>query len=105
MPSTVEKSVEVNAPISTVYNQWTQFEQFPKFMEGVEEVKQLNDKRLHWKVKVDGNYRYFRCHLPAAHHQQVNYSNNFSHLATRAHTLTWKISSRPPSPRGFRPIP
>jgi uncharacterized membrane protein len=51
---TIEKSIEVNAPIRTVYNQWTQFEEFPRFMEGVEEVRQLDDKRLHWKAKIAG---------------------------------------------------
>ena len=50
----VEKSIEVNAPISTVYNQWTQFEEFPQFMEGVEWVKQLDDKRLRWRANVGG---------------------------------------------------
>jgi uncharacterized membrane protein len=51
---TVEKSVEVEAPLSSVYNQWTQFEQFPEFMEGVEEVQQTDDKHLHWKARVAG---------------------------------------------------
>jgi uncharacterized membrane protein len=51
---TVEKSIEVQAPLSTVYNQWTQFEEFPRFMEGLEEVRQLDDKRLHWCAKVGG---------------------------------------------------
>src|SRR5437660_8200385 len=51
---TIEKSIEVNAPLRAVYNQWTQFETFPAFMEGVEEVKQLDDKRLHWKAKIAG---------------------------------------------------
>jgi uncharacterized membrane protein len=50
----VEKQIEVDAPISTVYNQWTQFEEFPRFMEGVESVSQLDDKRLHWRAKVAG---------------------------------------------------
>lgn len=50
----IEKSIEVNAPISSVYNQWTQFEQFPHFMEGVEAVQQLDDKRLHWKAEIAG---------------------------------------------------
>ena len=48
MSSTVEKSIDVQVPIRAVYNQWTQFEEFPRFMEGVQEVKQLDDKRLHW---------------------------------------------------------
>jgi len=49
-----EESVEVRVPLRTVYNQWTQFEEFPKFMDGVEEVRQLDDKRLHWRVKIGG---------------------------------------------------
>jgi uncharacterized membrane protein len=51
---TVEKSVEVDAPVAQVYNQWTQFEEFPKFMEGVEQVQQLDDKRLHWIAEIAG---------------------------------------------------
>ncbi len=50
----VEESIEVNVPISTAYNQWTQFEDFPEFMEGVEEVRQLNDVKLHWRAEVAG---------------------------------------------------
>jgi uncharacterized membrane protein len=46
--STIEQSVEVEAPLSTVYNQWTQFEEFPRFMQRVEEVRQLDDTHLHW---------------------------------------------------------
>ncbi|HEU5344275.1 MAG TPA: SRPBCC family protein [Ktedonobacterales bacterium] len=49
-----EHSVEVHAPIRQVYDQWTQFEQFPNFMEGVEQVTQLDNKRLHWKARVGG---------------------------------------------------
>jgi uncharacterized membrane protein len=47
-------SIDVNVPVRTAYNQWTQFESFPRFMEGVESVQQLGDKRLHWKAKVGG---------------------------------------------------
>ncbi len=50
----VEKSIDVNVPVHTVYNQWTQFEDFPKFMDGVELVKQLDDKHLLWRAKVGG---------------------------------------------------
>lgn len=50
----VEKCIEVEAPLSMVYNQWTQFEEFPRFMEGVEEVKQLDDKRLRWRAEIAG---------------------------------------------------
>lgn len=52
--ATVEKSIEVNVPISTAYNQWTQFEDFPAFMEGIEEVRQVDDTHLHWRAEVAG---------------------------------------------------
>jgi len=51
---TVRKTVTVDAPVTTVYNQWTQFEDFPEFMEGVESVTQLDDKRLHWIAEIAG---------------------------------------------------
>ena len=51
--STLEKSIEVNVPVRMSYNQWTQFEEFPRFMEGVKEVKQLDDTRLHSTVPKD----------------------------------------------------
>lgn len=50
----VQESIIVNVPVRTAYNQWTQFEEFPKFMDSVHEVKQLDDKRLHWKADVMG---------------------------------------------------
>ena len=53
----VEKDVVVDKPIHEVYNQWTQFESFPEFMQGVEEVKQLDDTHLHWKVNIGGRER------------------------------------------------
>lgn len=52
--ASIEKSIEVDVPVNTAYNQWTQFESFPRFMEGVEEVTQLDDQRLHWKASVAG---------------------------------------------------
>ena len=50
----VEKSITVNVPLRTAYSQWTQFREFPRFMEGVEEVRQLGDKRLHWRATIAG---------------------------------------------------
>jgi len=50
----VEKSIDVNVPVRTAYNQWTQFESFPQFMDGVLEVRQLDDRRLHWRARVGG---------------------------------------------------
>jgi uncharacterized membrane protein len=52
--SFVTKTIEVDVPVRTAYNQWTQFEEFPRFMEGVEEVRQLDDRRLHWRAKIAG---------------------------------------------------
>ena len=52
--SLIEKSIELNVPVRTAYNQWTQFEEFPKFMEGVREVTQIDDKRLQWKANIAG---------------------------------------------------
>ncbi len=53
MASVVE-SVDVNVPLSTAYNQWTQFEDFPRFMEGVKLVKQLDATHLHWLAEIAG---------------------------------------------------
>ena len=52
--ATIEESVEVNVPITTAYNQWTQFEEFPSFMESVKEVRQVDDTHLHWVVELGG---------------------------------------------------
>lgn len=52
--STIEKSIDVDVPVRTAYDQWTQFESFPSFMEGVDQVQQLDDKRLHWKASIAG---------------------------------------------------
>jgi uncharacterized membrane protein len=53
-PRTIDETIEVNVPVSTAYNQWTQFEDFPLFMEGVDHVQQLDDTRLHWVATVAG---------------------------------------------------
>jgi uncharacterized membrane protein len=53
-PRTIDESIEVNVPVSAAYNQWTQFEDFPLFMEGVDHVQQLDDTRLHWVATVAG---------------------------------------------------
>jgi uncharacterized membrane protein len=50
----VEATIEVDQPVSAVYNQWTQFEEFPKFMAGVRNVRQIDDTHLHWQAEVFG---------------------------------------------------
>ena len=52
--SKIEQSTDVNVPVSTAYNQWTQFEDFPRFMEGVREVRQRDDRRLVWRAEIAG---------------------------------------------------
>ena len=61
--STVESRTEVSAPIETVYNQWTQFEDFPRFMEGVKQVRQLNDTELQWRAEIGGKEREWRAKI------------------------------------------
>jgi uncharacterized membrane protein len=53
-PQTIGESIEVGVPVSTAYNQWTQFEDFPLFMEGIDHVQQLDDTRLHWAATIAG---------------------------------------------------
>jgi uncharacterized membrane protein len=53
--ATVEESIEVGVPLSTAYNQWTQFEEFPQFMEGVEEVRQTDERHMHWVASFGGH--------------------------------------------------
>jgi uncharacterized membrane protein len=52
--SPIEQSIDINVPVRTAYNQWTQFEEFPRFMEGVEAVTQLDKQRLHWRANIGG---------------------------------------------------
>jgi uncharacterized membrane protein len=59
MTSTIEQSIEVGVDVRTAYDQWTQFEDFPKFMEGVEEVRQIDDTHTHWRTKVAGREKEF----------------------------------------------
>jgi uncharacterized membrane protein len=54
-----QHTVDVAAPVRVAYNQWTQFEEFPKFMGGVEEIRQITDDTVHWKVDIHGVTREF----------------------------------------------
>src|SRR5215208_2354557 len=57
--STIEESIEVQVPVRTAYDQWTQFEEFPQFMEGVEEIRQIDGTHLHWVTEVAGRRQEF----------------------------------------------
>jgi uncharacterized membrane protein len=61
--STYEESIEVEVPVRTAYNQWTQFEDFPRFMEGVEQVRQLTDTELRWIAEIAGRRREWKAEI------------------------------------------
>jgi len=63
----VEESIEVAVPVNTAYNQWTQFEEFPRFMEGVESVTQVSDTRNHWRAEIGGVEREFDTEITEQH--------------------------------------
>jgi len=55
--ASIQTSIDVDVPVHVSYNQWTQFEDFPLFMQGVERVDQLDDKHLHWVAEIAGQKR------------------------------------------------
>jgi uncharacterized membrane protein len=59
----VERSIDVAAPVRAVYDQWTQFEEFPRFMEGVVEVDQIDDTHLRWVAEIGGQRREWRAEI------------------------------------------
>ena len=61
--ATIEQSIDVDVPVSTAYNQWTQFEEFPRFMQGVREVKQLDDTHLRWCAEIGGKEKTWRAEI------------------------------------------
>jgi uncharacterized membrane protein len=65
--STVTQSVDVSVPVRTAYDQWTQFEEFPRFMEGVEEIRQLDATHTHWRTKIGGVEREFDAEITEQH--------------------------------------
>jgi uncharacterized membrane protein len=65
--STIEQSIDVRVPVRTAYNQWTQFEEFPQFMEGVESVTQTDDRHLHWVAEIAGARREWDAEVTEQH--------------------------------------
>lgn len=70
MTSNITAALDVNRPIRTVYNQWTQFESFPQFMAGVERVDQRDDTHLHWTIKVGPSTREFDATITEQHPEE-----------------------------------
>ncbi|MFC0548600.1 SRPBCC family protein [Kutzneria chonburiensis] len=69
--TTIEKSIDVHVPVRTAYNQWTQFESFPEFMEGVERVIQVDDTLTRWETKIGGVFREFDAQIVAQHPDEL----------------------------------
>ncbi|MGN6608931.1 MAG: SRPBCC family protein [Jatrophihabitans sp.] len=65
--ASVTESIDVEVPVSTAYNQWTQFESFPKFMGGVDSITQTDDRHNHWKTTVGGVTREFDTEVTEQH--------------------------------------
>jgi len=65
--TTIEKSVDVRAPVRTAYNQWTQFESFPRFMSGVDRIEQTTPTRTHWHTTIGGVTREFDAEITEQH--------------------------------------
>jgi uncharacterized membrane protein len=65
--SSIEQSIEVDVPVRTAYDQWTQFTSFPDFMQGVERIDQIDDTHTHWVTKIDGVTREFDATITEQH--------------------------------------
>jgi uncharacterized membrane protein len=86
--STIEQSIDVNVPVSTAYNQWTQFEEFPRFMEGVETVRQLDNQRLQWRAKIGGKVEEWEAVITEQHpDERIAWKNTTG--ATNAGVVTF----------------
>ena len=70
--STIEESIDVEVPLRTAYDQWTQFEEFPNFMEGVESITQIDDTHLHWVAEIAGVRREWDAEIAEQHPGSVN---------------------------------
>src|SRR5918998_1570342 len=65
--SSIQESIDVDVDVRTAYDQWTQFEEFPRFMEGVVEISQRDDTHLHWRTKIAGVEREFDAEITEQH--------------------------------------
>ena len=61
--SRISETIDVNAPLPAVYDQWTQFESFPSFMEGVESVIQIDDRTLEWRASIAGKTKHWTAEI------------------------------------------
>ena len=108
MASVVE-SIDVEVPVSTAYNQWTQFEEFPRFMEGVKSVTQIDDTHVHWVAEVAGKEKEWDAEITEQHPDErvawraTSGAENagvvtFHHLNERTTRVTLQLDAEPEGP-------
>ncbi len=83
--ASIEQDVEVDVPVRTAYDQWTQFEQFPRFMDGVQDVRQLDDAHLHWVARIGGVEKEWDAEITAQEPDRV--------IAWRSTDGTWSAGT------------
>jgi len=88
MPQVIE-TIDVDVPVTTSYNQWTQFETFPKFLSFVEEITQIDDTHNHWKVKIGGVEREFDAEITEQHADERVAWNSISGKDKHAGVVTF----------------
>ncbi|HET7495187.1 MAG TPA: SRPBCC family protein [Candidatus Limnocylindrales bacterium] len=107
--SEIIETIDVDVPVRTAYDQWTQFEEFPRFMEGVESVKQLTDTTLEWTAKIAGVERSWRAEITEQEpDQRVAWQSTsgarnagvvtFHRLADRRSRVTLQLDIEPTGP-------
>lgn len=104
--ATVTQSVDVEVPVSTAYNQWTQFESFPQFMGGVDAITQVDDTHTHWETSIGGVRRVFDTKITEQHpDERVAWKSTdgtthagvvtFHHLSETSSRVTAQIDWQP----------
>jgi uncharacterized membrane protein len=86
--ASVQESIDVAVPVTTAYNQWTQFESFPQFMDGVESIRQIDDTHSHWVTKIGGVSREFDT-VVAEQHPDERVAWNSTDGTTHAGVVTF----------------
>ena len=95
---TIEETIEVEQPVSAVYDQWTRFQDFPQFMAGIKEVRLVDGKRLHWKAEIGGQTKGWDAEIVE---QVPNQRITWRSTSTPIPTLP-SSSPRPPSTMNIR---
>ena len=103
--STITESVDVAVDVSTAYNQWTQFESFPQFMEGVEEIRQIDDTHTHWVTSIAGVTREFDATITEQNpDERVAWRSDEGPNHAGVITFTGSATTPPGSPRRWTSI-